>query len=545
MRNLLLGLSATLVTLPAWADDFTTPLNVTAATIYSEGASVTYRAAVDLPAGSHRVLLPYDLSGYNFTPPQLKVSDGVSIGAINYLADVTYDQDALLSPAQAKAKAAVEAAEDAITKKQAETRTVNLQLAALDTQMGFLKSVSGGELTNADPAQVRALAQMVRDEAEAAIARRLELEQQSRDLNKELRDLNDDLVEAERLFARLSPPAGQGGMMAVSVEVAEAMTASFEVARIVDSARWSVDYDFRLTYGDDPSLTVERKVVVEQVTGQAWSNIDLVLSTANPFSQSAPSDAGRNLATIYEDAPVSSFTSGGSMVAEADMALSKAVIVEQPSIMASAQFDGLSLRYVYPRKVTLDSNETAQLVLDSFDLPVDTSLLAIPRRDETAFVMAAITNNTSEPLLPGMASYYRDGAFIGRSNFELIPAGAETDLPFGAMEGVRLTYTSLRQETGDSGIITTSNTREDVVEFSIENLTGKPQEVRALYALPYSQQEDLEVSTRIRPNPSEIDVDDVRGVAAWDMTVEPGETQTVRLTTSLSWPKEFILNWAQ
>ena len=545
MRNLLLGLSATLVTLPAWADDFTTPLNVTAATIFSEGASVTYRAAVDLPAGRHRVLLPYNLDGYNFTPPQLMVSDGVSIGAINYLTDVTYDQDALLSPAQAKAKAAVDAAKDAITAKQTETRTVNLQLAALDTQAGFLKSISGSELSNADPAQVRALAQLVRDEAEAAISRRLELEQSSRDLNKELSKLNDDLAEAERLFARLSPPAGQGGMMAVSVEVAEAVTASFEVARIVDSARWSVDYDFRLTYGDDPALTVERKVVVEQVTGQAWSDIDLVLSTANPFSQSAPSDAGRNLATIYEDAPVSSFTSGGSMVAEADMALSKAVIVEQPSIMASAQFDGLSLRYVYPRKVTLENNETVQLVLDSFDLPVDTSLLAIPRRDETAFVMAAITNDTSEPLLPGMASYYRDGAFIGRSNFELIPAGAETDLPFGAMEGVRLTYTALRQETGDSGIITTSNTREDVVEFSVENLTGKPQEVRVLYALPYSQQEDLEVSTRIRPNPSETDVDNVRGVAAWDMTLAPSETQEVRLTTTLSWPKEFILNWAQ
>ena len=159
--------------------------------------------------------------------------------------------------------------------------------------------------------------------------------------------------------------------------------------------------------------------------------------------------------------------------------------------------------------------------------------------------MAAITNDTGEPLLPGMASYYRDGAFIGREGFALIPAGAETDLPFGAMEGVRLTYTALRQETGDSGIITTSNTREDMVEFSVENLTDQPQEVRVLYALPYSQQEDLEVSTRIRPNPSETNVDDVRGVAAWDMTVAPGETQDVRLTTTLSWPKEFILNWAQ
>ncbi len=83
------------------------------------------------------------------------------------------------------------------------------------------------------------------------------------------------------------------------------------------------------------------------------------------------------------------------------------------------------------------------------------------------------------------------------------------------------------------------------MEFSIENLTDKPQEVRALYALPYSQQEDLVVSTRIRPNPSETDVDDVRGLAAWDMAIEPGETRTVRLTTSLSWPKDFILNWAQ
>ncbi|HGG64916.1 MAG TPA: mucoidy inhibitor MuiA family protein, partial [Rhodobacteraceae bacterium] len=253
----------------------------------------------------------------------------------------------------------------------------------------------------------------------------------------------------------------------------------------------------------------------------------------------------RNLATIYENAPVAKLSSTARMASGADMAMAEPVMVEEAVIMASAQFDGLSLRYVYPRKVTLENNETVQLVLDSFNLPVETNLLAIPRRDETAFVMAAITNDTGEPLLPGMASYYRDGAFIGRNDIALIPAGAETDLPFGAMDGVRLTYTALRQETGDSGIITTSNTREDVVEFSIENLTDRPQEVRALYALPYSQQEDLVVSTRIRPNPTETDVDDVRGLAAWDMTIEPGETRTVRLTTSLSWPKDFILNWAQ
>ena len=544
MRILFPALSFLIAT-PVLAADLTAPLNVTAAMVYAQGANLTYRAALDLPAGAHRVLLPYDLDSYRFTPPQLKVSDGVSIGAINYLADVTYDQDALLSDQQASAKSAVEAAKDAITAQQTQIRTVVLQLEALDTQMGFLKSISGAELASADPVQMRALAQMLRDEAEAGIARRLDLEQQSRALKKELSALTKALFEAERQFDSLSPPAGQGGMMAITVEVAAPVSARFEVARIVNDARWNVDYDFRLEYGDDPKLSVERKVVVEQTTGQAWSDIDLVLSTANPFSQSAPSNAGRNLATIYEPAPVGKLSSGARMAAAPQMMSEDVVMVEEPSIMATAQFDGLSISYAYPRKVSLDTDETAQLVLDSFTLPVETSLLAIPRRDETAFVMAALTNNTNEPLLPGMASYYRDGAFIGRDDFELIPAGAKADLPFGAMEGIRLIYTALRQETGDSGIITTSNTREDTVEFTVENLTDRSQDIRALYALPYSQQEDLVVSTTIRPNPSETNVDDVRGVAAWDMTVPAGETQKVRLNTALSWPKGFELNWAQ
>lgn len=543
MRILFPALSLLIAT-PVFAADLTAPLNVTAATVYPHGASLTYRATLDLPAGIHRVLLPYVRDDHSYIAPQIKVTEGVSIGAVNYLTDASYDQDALLSAEQATAKVAVETAEDAVTAQQTQIRTVALQLEALDTQMVFLKSISGGEMSSADPAQMRALAQMVRDEAEAGIAQRLELEQQARDLSKDLSDLSEALAEAERQFDSLSPPSGEGGMMAISVEVAADVSAHFEVARIVDEARWSVDYDFKLSYGEDPSLSVERKLVVEQATGQAWSGIDLVLSTANPFSQSAPSNAGRNLAEIFH--PKQPETLSINMRSfEASPMADEVVYVEEPVLVAAAQFDGLSLSYVYPRKVSLDDNEIAQLVLDSFALPVETSLLAIPRRDETAFVMAAITNNTNEPLLPGMASYYRDGAFIGREDFELIPGGAKADLPFGAMEGIRLTYTALRQETGDSGIITTSNTREDTVEFTVENLTNESQNVRTLYALPYSQQEDLVLSTTIRPNPSETDVDDVRGLSEWMMTIPAGETQKVRLNTALSWPKDFELDWAQ
>ncbi|WP_456391365.1 DUF4139 domain-containing protein [Profundibacter sp.] len=547
MRHILTTSFLCLLPATAMADDFTAPLRATQATVYPQGANVTYHAMVDLTAGSHRILLPYQAAEYGESAPQIKVVDGVRIGAINYLTGVTYDQDALLNSEQRAAKQALEAAEDAVQAGEVDIRQLQLKLAALETQTGFLGSISGAEMGAVDVAQLRAVSEMILAESEAAIAKRLTLEAGLRKMADAQQERIDAHARAKRDFSRLSPPTGSGDMMAITVDVASPVAADFEIKRTIREARWSVDYDFRLTYGDAPTLNVERKVIVIQDTGQAWSNIDLILSTASPFSQAAPSDAGQNRAWMEKPMPVGKLSRTQSlalpMMEDEVVYVEEAVMADDGFMAATSALKGLSLRYIYPRKVTLETGKQAQLTLDSFDLPVETSLLAIPRRDETAFVMAAITNDTSEPLLPGAATFYRDGDFIGRDSIDMIPAGGTHDLAFGSMEGIRLTYTSLRHETGDSGIIATTNTREDTVEFSVENLTGKQQDVRTLFALPYSEQEDLVLSTRIRPNPSETDVDDIRGVAAWDMQIGAGQTQKTRVTTTLDWPKGFDLYW--
>ncbi|MCK4712475.1 MAG: mucoidy inhibitor MuiA family protein, partial [Marinosulfonomonas sp.] len=458
---------------PVMAKDILAPLNPAAATIYPRGASVTYFADLDLPQGSHRVLLPYADNAYDFNPPRLKVSEGVRVGAVNYLDNITYDQDALLTKNQAVAKAALEKAEDALKAKEAQINSVKQGLAALDMQATFLGSISGSEVENPDVEQMRAMSQMILNEAEGAISKRLEIERQLEVLKEELADLNDAMAEADRLFMRLSPPSGEGNMLVISVEVASPVTARFQVEQIIPSAGWAVAYDFRLTYGDAPALEVERKVLVSQDTGQAWPDIDLTLSTASPLSQSAPSAVGGNLATVYQAAKDRGFAE--TRLSAAPMVEEEVMMAKEPPITAGLVVEGLSLTYVYPRKVTLADGEQVQLTLDAFSLPVETSLLAIPRVDATAFVMAEITNDRDEPLLSGEVSYYRDGSFIGRGAITMLAAGGKVDLPFGAMEGIRLTYTNLRRETGDTGIITTSSTREDIVEFSVENLTGESQ----------------------------------------------------------------------
>ena len=45
------------------------------------------------------------------------------------------------------------------------------------------------------------------------------------------------------------------------------------------------------------------------------------------------------------------------------------------------------------------------------------------------------------------------------------------------------------------------------------------------------------------PAPDETDVDDRRGVSAWDLTLAPGETREVEITITLDWPEGQVLSW--
>ena len=171
----------------------------------------------------------------------------------------------------------------------------------------------------------------------------------------------------------------------------------------------------------------------------------------------------------------------------------------------------------------------------------ETVAQAVPLTDSNAFLMASITNDMGELILPGTAMYYLDGRFIGQQHLELIPAGAEADLAFGPIDGLRLTRTILDRNEGDSGIITKSNDLSEAVEIKVENLTGEVWPVRLLDRVPYSEQEDLEITWSARPKPAEQNIDGKRGIMAWEFELGAGDSQMIRLDHQLEWPEGKVL----
>ena len=271
------------------------------------------------------------------------------------------------------------------------------------------------------------------------------------------------------------------------------------------------------------------------------------MSTANPFAQVNPTEPFPSQAFLQVKGKAG-YGSVRSTAPQAEYAeLSRADGAPEPIgsfVTAEAVIDGLSVTYDYPQPINLAS-DGGELILSLDDFTFDAREFnrAAPRFDKTAFLMAEFTNSTQEPFLPGQASISRDGVFVGRSSLPLVPAGDKAEVSFGTLEGLRLDYKLLDNDTGDRGFLTSSSTRVQQMEFSVENLLATTEEVQTIFALPYAEQEDLSISTSSRPSPDETDFEKKRGVSVWNLKVGPGEKRSVRVNVDMDWPEGQQLFW--
>ena len=399
---------------------------------------------------------------------------------------------------------------------------------------------------------MRAASNMVAEELEKALHDQYAAAVALRADEKARNEARKAVQQAEQDLNRLAPPIGAVTMLALTVEAATSGSVEMTLDSLIYNAGWRADYDLNLTRGDGASVSMERKVVMQQSTGGVWSGVDLTLSTANPFAQVNPTEPFPSQAflqvkgkagygSVRSSAPqaesaISLSRIGGELADEAP------VILEE--VRAQAVIEGLSVTYDYPQPINLASGSGELiLALDDFTFDAREFNRAAPRFDKTAFLMAEFTNSTQEPFLPGQASVSRDGVFVGRSALQLVPAGDKAEVSFGTLEGLRLDYKLLDNDTGDRGFLTSSSTRVQQMEFSVENLLASTEDVQTIFALPYAELEDLSISTSSRPSPDETDFEQKRGVSVWNLEVGPGEKKTVRVNVDMDWPEGQQLFW--
>ncbi len=569
MRTTCSAIALLILTNPAFAVDIDADSIIHAATVYPEGATVTRRVEFSSPAGSNRVIV--DDLPLHFDQGSLRVTGAgdtaFSIVSVDHRIDrlpPTPEED---NPEWLRITGEIEALEDEIYQLQVQIRAHEADISVADTRLKMVeilmnrepqKMVDDVEYTRASPETWAQTISVLAQQSKIALAARQEAEVAIDGLAEQAADIEEDIAKKrEELRAVYAPPTERS---VATVELASdaAISGTLEISYRTYEAGWEPIYDLRLDQGDDATLVIERHARVAQQTGEDWTDVALTLSTAQPSRRMNAPDlppahamlvfaqplAERRSSSDLQKAPAPLMDGASApSVAQAELfAREEDVVVENEPVsavtgLASVELQGQTVIYTLPGTASVAGDGTVrQLGIDQGEVEADLLARATPEFDTNAYLYAAVENSFGGPILPGRASVFRDGTFIGESWLPMIAAGDEATLPFGVVDGITLTRHILEKEDGDYGIIGTTNRRVERFQLSAKSVLGYDLPLTIYDRVPFSEEEDLEITSYARPQPSETDVDGKRGVQAWTFSLSAGATQTIEFGYDIRWP---------
>lgn len=529
------------LTSPALADTFVLRGSPQAVTVYPGVARVTRHLSLDLPAGTHQIVLPDLPPGAVGQMPRIAVT-GAVLGAVSLrdsALDPLADTD---SPAIEAARAAVKDARAALDGHADAEAAITSRSDAAAAQIAFLERLGGGDALSADATALDDLVSVVGTRVLQARGDMLAARQELRGMADAREDLEAALADAQQALAALLT-AGKDRVQVVAALSADATTtARIELSYFVE-AEWRPTYDFSLVQSEPAQLSIKRGAEVTQYSGEDWRDVMLTLSTLRISDTIAPRGLSPIWLRIEKPAPpqpLSKAYSGAESLSEP--------VVEAPMILdetagAYASFNDVEASYAFPNPVTVANDvDQVRLALDTLGFEAEIFARAVPLHDETAFLMATFTNTSPEPIFESYEnSFSLDNTLIGRGNTDQIPAGAEATLAFGPVEDLRLDRVRLDKNEGDSGIINRTNTSSEEVRITIENLGARNWPVRLLDLVPVSTQEDLVITHSATPRPDIENPEDKQGLLEWRFDLAPGAERSILLRHDMQWPLDMIL----
>ena len=531
---------------------------IDAVTVYPSGAEVTRIGKVKVDAGEHTLLfadLPANAVSSSIRV-EGKATGKLEIGSVDTRSvSVPRVDDAVAASERRRVEDAIETLKDEKAALQASVVAAETQKRLIDnlTQLPTRPIPAHDASTQPDWGQLFGLIGERAAQAQKAIL----------DAQIKIRGVERQIKDQEGKLTSLAPTQQARTEVKVSVNAGGPLEADIVIRYQVRNASWTPFYDARLTTGTKaqaPKLALVRRASIQQRTGETWDNVALSLSTARPAAGTAAPLLTAMIVDYESDvppppprpAPASSglrnavplATRGLNDDERADRVAAEVVAAEESR--ARIEVQAFQAIYSIAGRVTVpETGETKRVQIDDMDLDPALTVRAVPKRDQKAYLYARITVGRGTPLLPGQVSLFRDTTFVGNGHLPLLAPGEEHELGFGIDDAIRVRYAIAEEKRGETGIITSSKTDSRGYRIMVKNLHERAIPLTVLDQIPVSQNADIKVELTGKTAPSRRDVDDKRGVLAWDMTLGPDEERVIEFGYRTTWPAAKKVTYGQ
>lgn len=553
-----------------FANPTTTSGVISTVTVYRGQALITRTLSVDVPAGTSELIVK-DLPD-RIVPESIyaQTSDGTKVLSVRYREKAVMEDtreevrqlEAEIEQTQHQLKHAQSEYEHHDSQWQMFTKLRDFTVAAVrsDLDRGLLSFEPVENLTT-----------LIEEKGLEYHKHRMELEDQMENLKKELELLNRKHLELVAGHSRTEREA------VLFVSRAGEARPSIQLSYLVNGANWQQQYNLRA----DPArsnVLIEYNAVVNQTSGENWDGIALSLSTAEPTMVAAPpildpmpvglshpvptqqvqvqTTMGASQASQYQQSRKANIIKGIAANSELnEMAIDNQAFVLragqkeleefQKKIAEISRTEGVSVTYELPGKLTLPSRSDQQLVgIASITAKADFTLIATPLLTDYVYLQANLLNDSDTVLLPGPASIFRDGQFVGGSQLPQVTIGETFTAGFGIDSQVQVVRELEEKKTRIQG-----GNRIDTYNYrlALSNYKSVPVRLQLLDRLPHA--DDASIRIELERTSPQISTDSEylrtlrkKGILRWDLELGPDTIDQDATIVQYSFTMEYDRN---
>lgn len=334
-------------------------------------------------------------------------------------------------------------------------RTVTDELGTLKLQQNFVKELSQTAVQQfaqalaqqqVDLTQTQSLLDFVGDRYRELATAIATLEQRDRAYAQQLEALRQTLKQRQDASLK-------GYVVVVQLVSVGSGTLHLDLSYLVDQASWSPQYDLCLTSTETLHLTYFAQVT--QTSGEDWSDVQVILSTATPsdttlarpqlhpwqISVTATPDAQRrgaaraaNVAPVYPSLDLSLSGAPGSELPVNPKRRSSEQVETAPTELFAVP--------VKHRSFIPSDGATHKIVMADATYPCRFQYIAQPKQGNAVYRQAHVTNSPDAPdstvLLAGDANVFQGNAFVGTTRLDQLAIGQSALLNLGLEDQIKL-----------------------------------------------------------------------------------------------------------
>ncbi len=368
---------------------------------------------------------------------------------------------------------------------------------------------------------------------------------------------------------------------------------TIELSYLVNGANWLPQYNLRAN-PKTSSVLIEYNAVVNQTSGEDWSGVALSLSTAEPamvagaptlepmavvLASRQPSKSPRPQMDMQQETAgtsgrgarytdrsqefknlIQSRRRQSKRGAKAQKQLGRIAMSNQnielnasrrelkrmqKQLSEIARVEGVSVTYNLPGKLTLPSRTDQQLVsIASVSAEADFTLVATPLLTDYVYLQAELVNTGQTVFLPGPASMFRNGEFVGKSKLPIVTVGGKFTAGFGIDSQIQVT-----RELEDKKTRIQGGNRIDTYHYRIalNNYRGTVAELRLLDRLPFTDGNSIKIELLKTSPKLSTDAEYLRslrkkGILRWDLNLKPNSVDQNATVVNYSFTMEYDKN---